>query len=199
MKPSAFFAKLRVSHRAHEQLRREVIALSNQALSTSKRAIFAMHRDDRAGASTLLAQADALFKKAERLFKREAALAHEGAYRAALEEYAEALLFLQYLEKGKLGPIDPRAMESLVYLAGLCDTTGEIVRYTLRQVTLGNIRLVTLARDTVEMVIEFLLDLDATGYLRTKADQAKGNLKRLEEILYDLSLRQSVDLPSRRS
>lgn len=90
-------------------------------------------------------------------------------------------------------------MDPLVYLSGLSDTTGEIVRHTLRQVTHGKTDQVIHVRDTVEMVIEFMLDLDATGYLRTKFDQAKGNLKRLEDMLYDLSLRQSVDVSSRRN
>lgn len=197
MLPHSIFSKIKQEHRAREQQRREVIALSNEALSKSKRAIFAMHRDDAASAQTLVKDAGALFQKAELLFKRISSLKYEGAYRAALEEYAEALLFQQYLKTGKLGAIETRAMEPLVYLSGLSDATGEIVRYTLRQVTQGKTDRVMYARDTVEMVIEFMLDLDATGYLRTKFDQAKGNLKRLEDMMYDLSLRQPLDISSR--
>ncbi len=199
MQAPAIFSKIKSQHRAHEQVRREVIAFSNEALSKSKRAIFAMHRDDHASAADLLKQASDLFTKAEQRFKKSKGLQYEGAYRPALEEYAEALLFAQYLKTGKIGAIEARAMEPLVYLSGLSDTTGEIVRYTLRQVTHGKTDELIHARDTVELVIEFMLDLDATGYLRTKFDQAKGNLKRLEDMLYDLSLRQSVDFSSRRN
>ncbi len=199
MHPPSIFTKIKSQHRAHEQVRREVIAFSNEALSKSKRAIFAMHRDDHASAADLLRQASDLFTKVEQRFKKSKGLQYEGAYKAALEEYAEALLFAQYLKTRKIGPIEARAMEPLVYLSGLSDTTGEIVRYTLRQVTHGKTDTLVHARDTVELVIEFMLDLDATGYLRTKFDQAKGNLKRLEDMLYDLSLRQSVDFSSRRN
>lgn len=199
MQQPSVFTKIKSQHRSHESVRREVITLSNEALSKSKRAIFAMHRDDTQASADLLKQAAELFIKAEQRFKKSKGLQYEGAYRAALEEYAEALLFAQYLKTGKIDAIDKRAMEPLVYLAGLSDTTGEIVRYTLRQVTHGKTDRVVHARDIVETVIEFMLDLDATGYLRTKFDQAKGNLKRLEDILYDLSLRQSMDLPSRRN
>lgn len=199
MQAPVIFSKIKSQHRAHEQVRREVIAFSNEALSKSKRAIFAMHRDDHASAADLLKQASDLFTKAEQRFKKSKGLQYEGAYRPALEEYAEALLFAQYLKTGKIGAIEARAMEPLVYLSGLSDTTGEIVRYTLRQVTHGKTDELIHARDTVELVIEFMLDLDATGYLRTKFDQAKGNLKRLEDMLYDLSLRQSVDFSSRRN
>jgi len=194
MKRPSIFTKVRSSHFAREQLRREVMAASNEALSRSKRAIFALHRDDRKAAQELLNGADALFAKTERLFKRVESLRFEGSYRAALEEYAEALLFEQYILTGKIGAIHARAMDPLVYLSGLSDTTGEIVRYTMRNITHGKTDRVVHARDTVEMIIEFMLDLDATGYLRTKFDQAKGNLKRLDEMLYDLSIRKSVDV-----
>lgn len=183
------FQTIRRQHRAYAQVRREIIALSNEALAKSKRAIFAFHRDDGKSAQKLLKEASDLFAKAEKAMKHAEALRYEGAYRAALEEYAEALLFAQYLESGKVGTLEKRAMDPTVYLAGLCDATGEIVRYTVREVTQGKTQKVKHARDTVEGIIEFMLDLDATGYLRTKFDQAKGNLKRLEEIMYDLSLR----------
>jgi predicted translin family RNA/ssDNA-binding protein len=142
-------------------------------------------------ASSLLEQASALFKQCEKTFVRLRELSSEGAYRAALEEYAEARLFECYLAAGKLGKLEPRAMDPSVYLAGLCDTTGEMVRYAVRQVTLGNPQAVHDVHETVATVIEFLLDLDLTGYLRTKFDQAKKNLGRLEEMTYDLAIRGS--------
>ncbi|MBI4714152.1 hypothetical protein HY771_03135 [Candidatus Uhrbacteria bacterium] len=194
MSTPIIFKKIQTTHRAHEQVRREVIAAANEAISKSKRAIFALHRDDKNSAQTFLKEAEVLFTKCENKFKNIQSLKFEGAYRAALEEYAEALLFEQYLSTGKIGAINARAMDPLVYLSGLSDTTGEIVRYTLRSITHGKTNRVIQARDTVEMIIEFMLDLDATGYLRTKFDQAKGNLKRLDDMLYDLSIRKSLDV-----
>lgn len=79
-------------------------------------------------------------------------------------------------------------MEPSVYLAGLCDATGELVRWAVRQVTVGNPKAVAGVHETVAGVVEFLLDLDLTGYLRTKFDQAKKNLSRLEEMTYDLAI-----------
>lgn len=186
---AAIFQTIRTQYQTYATVRREVIAISNEALSRSKRAIFALHREEEQTAKTRLAEASELFAKAEKAMKQTDALRYEGAYRAALEEYAEALLFAQYLSTGIIGAIEARAMDPHVYLAGLADATGEIVRSTVRHVTQGKTDQVVHARDTVEMIIEFMLDLDATGYLRTKFDQAKSNLKRLEDIMYDLSLR----------
>jgi predicted translin family RNA/ssDNA-binding protein len=189
MKSPKLFSDLKKRHGAREKERRDLIGRSNEALSRSKRAIFAMHRDDLMGAQELLEDANKRFKTIEAKFKQFPDLQYEGAYRAALEEYAEALLFQSYLEHHKLGKIDARAMEPGIYLAGLSDTTGEIVRYAMRQVTSGNTQAVEDAREVVAMVIEMLLDMDLTGYLRTKFDQAKKNYRRLEEMVYDLSLR----------
>ncbi len=34
-----------------------------------------------------------------------------------------------------------------------------------------------------------LVDLDLTGYLRTKYDQARGHLRKLEQMAYEIKLR----------
>ena len=189
MKRPAVFQQIQKSYQTHTKARRDVMVHSNDALSKSKRAIFALHRNDFTQAREYLDQAQALFKSCEASFRSFPELREEGAYRAGLEEYAEACLFESYLQKGSIGKIDPRAMASSIYLAGLCDATGEMVRYAVRQVTLGHPEGVVQIHETVSMIIEFLLDLDLTGYVRTKFDQAKKNLSRLEEMSYDLAIR----------
>jgi len=64
-----------------------------------------------------------------------------------------------------------------------------MVRYATRQVTLGHRVVVAQVYEVVSMVIEFMLDLDLTGYNRNKFDQAKKNLSRLEQMTYDLAIR----------
>lgn len=189
MKTPSLFAQMKKRHASREAQRRNVIGRSNEALSRSKRATFALHRDDLSAATSLLEQADKIFKEIETKFKTFPDLEYEGAFRAALEEYAEALLFFSYVSTGKIGAIEKRAMEPSVYLGGLSDTTGEIVRYAMKQVTNGDTKAVYKAKEVVAVVIEALLDMDLTGYLRTKFDQAKKNYRRLEEMVYDLSLR----------
>lgn len=191
MKRPRIFSKIKRQYHAHNDLRRAVIAASNEALSKSKRAIFALHRDDHKAASTLLSEAVKQFSVAEKTFKKFPELKEQGAYRAALEEYAEALLFKAYLESGVIADdLDARVMEPSIYLAGLSDMTGECVRYAVRQVTKGNTAVVEEVYLVVSMVIEFFLDMDLTGYLRTKFDQSKKNLNRLENMTYDLAIRQ---------
>lgn len=190
MKRPRIFTTIKKRYHAHNASRREVIARSNDALSKSKRAIFALHREDMKGAETLLKEAAGLFAQSEKTFKKFPELKEQGAYRAGLEEYAEALLFKAYLETGELPvKLDDRVMEPSIYLAGLSDMTGELVRYAVRQVTLGNTVVVEESYQAVSMIVEYFLDMDLTGYLRTKFDQSKKNLSRLENMTYDLAIR----------
>ena len=192
MKRPALFDQIKKQYHAHSKARRELIAVSNDALSKSKRAIFALHRDDVKHAQELLVQAGKQFGQIESSFKKFSELKEEGAYRAALEEYAEAQLFLGYLASKMIVKIDARASEPSIYLAGLSDATGELVRYATRQVTLGHPEVVAEVEVVVRLVIEFILDLDLTGYQRNKFDQAKKNLSRLEQMTYDLAIRNQV-------
>ncbi len=178
------------AHGTYEALRREIIGRANGALSNSKRAIFAMHRNDLPGAIKRIKDADKIFKECEAKFKTWPALRYEGAYKAALEEYAEALLFEQFLKTGHFGQLEKRVMDHGTYLAALSDATGEVVRYAIREATAGRYESVEAAKVTVEEVIEFLLSLDLSGYLRTKFDQAKKNLRNLEQVMYEITIRQ---------
>lgn len=189
MKSPAIFTQIKKQYQSHAIARREVMTRSNDALSKSKRAIFSLHRGDTPAAISLLSEADILFVICEKHFRVFADLKDEGSFRAALEENAEAQLFLQYVKSEPTGKISARLMDPLIYLGGLADCTGEIVRYAMKQVTAGNTIEVKHAHATVEIMIAFLLDLDLTGYLRTKFDQAKTNLRSLEEMMYELALR----------
>ncbi|MCR4314213.1 MAG: hypothetical protein NUV84_03135 [Candidatus Uhrbacteria bacterium] len=189
MKRPSVFAQVQKSYQTQSKGRRELMARSNDALSTSKRAIFALHRGDAKTAEELLSHAVSQFVAIEKTVRALPELKEEGSYRAALEEYAEARIFAGYVKSGKIVKLESRANAPSIYLAGLADATGEMVRWATRQVTLGNDGAVKDVSEVVAMVIEYMLDLDLTGYLRTKFDQAKKNLSRLEQMTYDLTVR----------
>lgn len=170
------------------KFRRELIRYSNDALGASKKAVFAMHRGDKAGAKTALKLAVDSLVKAEKNFKTVPRLRYEGAYQAALEEYAEALLFNQFITKGEFGKLETRVMDPGTYLGALSDATGEVVRYAIREATAGNFEAVKHAQVATEEAIEFMLSLDLTGYLRQKFDQAKKNLRNLEQMMYEIKM-----------
>lgn len=185
----AYFRALRTRYARYDAERRETIKRSSDVLTAAKQAIFAFHRGDLAGGERLLAQAGKALQELDRRFRKTAGLSDEGSYRAALEEYAEARIFQQFLLKRPLGPVDAPAMDEDVYLGGLLDFTGEAVRHAVRAATAKDRAEVRRSHAAVETVAGELIAMNITGSLRSKYDQMKTNFRKLEEILYDLSLR----------
>lgn len=184
-----FFAKLRGSVLAYSDKRRDVIKDSIDGQNLAKKAIFAMHRDDHSAAKDCLAKSQDLLSGVAKRHGKIARLMHEGAYRAALEEYAEARLFAQFLYDGAVGDIKEIAVDEETYLGGLCDVPGEMLRYAVKSATERNFDMVTRCREAGQAIVGELIDMDLTGYLRNKFDQAKGAVRKLEEIQYEVSLK----------
>lgn len=176
--------------RSLDRARRELQTLSAETLAMSKRAIFAFHRDDRKTAEAELKSASERLATGRTIIKKETRLAQEGAWRAAQEEFSEADLLRQYLKNRQIVRVKEVSDDTDIFIGAVSDLTGELVR---RAVLLASQR----STDEIERifldvsgVVDFLLRMDLTGNLRTKVDQAKQNLRKLEEIRYDLALRQ---------
>lgn len=188
------FDRLKKEYDAYALARRELIGVANIALSKAKQAIFALHRDDEQGSGALLAEVEKTFFGLEKQFVKNDGLRWEGAYRAALEEYVEAKLFYECLQNKRtvlrnFGGRSSVHVDADTYLAGLSDFTGELMRKAVQRATQGKTQEVEKLAETVRDVVEQLIQFDLTGYLRTKYDQAKQNLRRVEEVLYDIKMR----------
>jgi len=114
----------------------------------------------------------------------------EGIFKSSLEEYAEAELFRQFLYKETIGPIKNLEISPETYMGGLADLVGEIQRYAMKMATERNFSELTRAEKVTEEIMGAILSFNFTGYLRTKFDQAKGARRKIEEIAYEVSLRQ---------
>ncbi len=175
---------------AYDKIRKDVISMSNDALHHSKRAIFALHRDDKIEAKIKLNQAKEIFQKMDSEFKKEPRVFHEGSYKAAAEEYVEACLFYQFVKKDNIGGVAGLSVSPEVFTAGLCDVPGELYRYAVKAATNKDLDMVKQCADAAQEIIGELIEFNLTKYLRTKFDQAKAAVQRLEGIVYELSLRQ---------
>ncbi len=189
MLDQAHIDSVKARHAAYESARREVITLSGNALAASKRAIFALHRDDVAGAEKLLADAKVGLEAVAAKAKVLPDIASEGSYRAGLEEFVEASLYLQYVRNGKVGAVAGEHIDHDIYLGGLSDLAGEILRRQVRYATERKFDDVKKAHADIEEIVGRLLEMDLGGYLRTKFDQAKNALRKAEEILYETTIR----------
>ena len=187
------FARLKKEYDTYESQRRELIGISNNALSKSKQAIFALHRDDADAAARLLHEVEDTFTALEKRFAKIDGLRWEGAYRAALEEYVEAKLFFEFLRTGVVAEIKTVQIDADTYFGGLSDLTGEMTRKCVQRATQGRMADVEKLTEAVRAIVGELIKFDLTGYLRTKYDQAKQNLRRVEEVLYDIKIRRRGD------
>ncbi|MBT4153854.1 MAG: hypothetical protein HOE53_04360 [Candidatus Magasanikbacteria bacterium] len=185
-----YMQTLKAHLHSYAELRREVITISGAALHVAKRAIFSMHRLDMKEAEKKIAEAKEGLKRVQKLAKKQPKLLGEGSYKAALEEYVEAVLFMRFMKKKPIGPIKGMPISEEIYIAGLGDVPGELYRYAIRSATEGNADEVKRAHEQGSAIIESLMECDLTKYLRTKFDQAKSALQKLEIVMYELKIRE---------
>jgi predicted translin family RNA/ssDNA-binding protein len=169
--------------------RRSLQGLSTEILAASKRAIFAFHRGSYDAAAQELAIAQTRLAEGWNMIEEEPLLRSEGSWRAAREEYTEAHFLSQYLEQKKIDQFDDKEQDPDIFIGGLADLVGELVRQAVLLATKGDSSTIEEMYDAAQEIVEFLLQMDLTGTQRTKTDQAKQHLRKLEEIRYDLALR----------
>ncbi len=181
-------SQLKKDYRTNESERRQINSASNNILFESKKTIFALQRLDNKTAESKLKDIEKAFKNLEQHFGHDR-LSREGSYRAAAEEYLEAKTFQAVIKNKKIEPIKTLQLNYESYLGGICDLIGELVRYATNQAAKGKFTEVPKIKKMAEDIMAELIDFDMTGYLRTKYDQARGHLRKLEQMTYEIKLR----------
>ena len=200
-----YYDEIRQELLSYSAKRREVIKSAGDAQHLAKKAIFAMQRDDASEAQNYLGQAEKIITDlndsqrrvskdgTRRDFvksKKDPGIFEEGSYKAALEEFVEASIFNQYLQKKTIGKLSKIKVDADIFISGLCDVPGELLRYAIKSATEKKFEEVKRCRQAADEIIGELVDMNLTGYNRQKFDQAKQALHKLEQILYEVSIRQ---------
>ncbi|MFH1946731.1 MAG: hypothetical protein ABIJ23_01050 [Candidatus Magasanikbacteria bacterium] len=185
-----YLGKIKKNLHAYHSKRGEVIGESNNALHHAKRAIFALHRDNKKEAVEKIKMVEKILKDINKKYKTTPKILDEGSYKAALEEYVEAKCFFDFLETGKIGEIKTLVIAEEIYLAGLCDVPGELYRYAIKSATNKDIAMTKKCAEMAQEIIGELIEFNLTSYLRTKFDQAKGAVHKLQIIVYEASLKE---------
>lgn len=186
--PTTYLKQMKDSMLAYQDIRRDVIKQSGDALHHAKKAIFALHRADLPTANKHLELAQTLLQTIVKTHKKHSQYKSEGSFRAAVEELVEATLFLQFLEKKSLKKITTVPVADDVFVAGLADVPGELYRYAVNRGTDHDIAEVRRAQALAEEIVESLIEFDLTKHLRNKFDQAKSSLHKIEQVVYELSV-----------
>lgn len=175
-----------------ERARHNLQPIAGEALSASKRVIFALHRLDRAGAEREWKSVVSLLEQGRKLVRREPRLAQEGVWRAAREEALEAGLYLAHDKGADVKALLKKEADPDVVVGALSDLVGELVRRAVHLATQHKTAEVGRLQKDASEIVHMLLQMNLTGSLRTKLDQAKGHVRKLEDIAYDLSLKEEV-------
>ncbi len=185
-----YFLRLKKQYAAYDAERRNIIKISSDVLTLSKQAIFSFHRGERDQAKEKLRAAEAAIARAVIKFKKIPELISEGSYRAALEEYTEARFFEMFIFRKSIKGVAASGADEDTFLGGLFDLTGELVRYAVLAATEKKKDEVNRAYEYLQSIVAEIISMNITGNLRSKYDQMKQSLRRMEEIKYDLSLRE---------
>ncbi len=164
--------------------REKIIGKSRKILSYSKSSIYSIQRNE-------IKEAEDLIKKAEKgllELKKIVGDNKNGHFSSAMQEYVEAICFLNLVKKNKL--ISRKEIDCGVedYLCGIADTTGELARKAVLLATKKDIKGVKDIRDIVDYIYGEMSKFDLrNSELRRKFDAIKWNLKKIEDLMYDLS------------
>jgi len=183
-----FVRELKKDFDAHGNERRQIISAANAVLHDSKKAIFSLHRDDITGAENTLKELEEILKNLQKKFSYNR-LMEEGAYKAAVEEYVEAKMFFLVMAGKSVDKIKAIEIDYESYLGGISDLLGELVRQAVKMATAGKYEEVKKIHKIADDVMAELVEFDMRSYLRTKYDQAKGHLRKIEQINYEINLR----------
>jgi len=184
------FQRLKKHYDDEDVLREKIIKQSRDILKLSKQAIYSVHGNELSNAGSLLKNAKLHMTDMKKLVTKTQSLESVGAYNAAASEFAEAQAFYVFAKTGRILKSSEIAVSNENYLLGMCDLTGELGRRAVLLAIAGKAKDVRNIRDAVEELFgEFLKFNFRNSELRKKSDSIKWNLKRIEEIVYDLSMK----------
>ena len=186
------FAAIKKSLEQYDSQRELVIKKSRDVLKLSKQVIYAVHRGDVKNADTLSVQMKKELKALLGLCN-EPELKFEGSVSIAIQEYVEASAYLSFVKNGKIILFTPDLVDTSNYLMGLCDLTGELSRRATNQAATGNFKESVKAKEAIEEIYAYLLQLDIReNELRRKVDGVKYELKKMEDLVCELKLREKI-------
>ncbi|MBI2654124.1 hypothetical protein HYX02_04910 [Candidatus Woesearchaeota archaeon] len=179
------FSKIREEIHNFDAKREDVIQLSRHIITLSKQVIYAAQRND-------LKTADSAIKKIKdnvKKLKKINIATDTNINSVAFQEYVEAVAFYEFVKNKRIPTKASLGVSAEDYLSGLCDLTGELVRKAVYDVIHKRFDEAVKIKELVHDIYgEFLKFHLRNSELRKKSDSIKWNLKKLEEVMYDIAI-----------
>lgn len=187
----ALFEELKNLYDEEELGREKTILKSRQIVSLSKTIITALHRDNIKKAELNLKLIEKEISELTKFCKGTKQF-YSGSYKIAFQEYVEALSYYKYIKNSTL-PKFKNGMDVEYYLLGICDTSGELVRRALNKGIKGDFQEVKKIKDFVTEIYDSVIEFNVkNGELRKKIDAIRWDLKKLDEMVFNLKLGEKI-------
>jgi translin len=161
--------KDKVRENAHEDMRK--------ATSLSKQAILRIHQKKFDEAKKLLQSATEAISRLQGLAEAYPEIIYGGMFSAALQEYAEANIFLKLIEESRFVTPKEIKVPAVDYVLGLADAVGEYRRLTLDALREGNVAKGEKCLELMDEIYVELMGMDEAYTLvpglRRKCDVAR--------------------------
>lgn len=187
------FTAMRNQLEQFDSMREDLIKISRDILKMSKASIYEIHRSKLSEANSLLQDAKKHISKVNLMLKKDPCLSDVGAYAEALEEYVEACCYYGFIQNKKLPTAKQLGVDIHIYLPGLCDLVGELVRKAINSSINNDFEAATVIKAFVSDIYEELMMFDFRNTpARRKFDSIKYGLEKLENLILDLKLKNRI-------
>jgi translin len=167
---------------AKNAAREAALGRCRDATRLSANAIRAVHRAEFEAAQGQIDKAAGLLREARAALHDHSDILHAGFVHDAEKEYAEACVTLALISGGSLPKPDEIKVELAAYLNGLGEVVGELRRYLLDRLRLGEMERCEETLMVMEEIYGALVTFDypdaMTGGLRRTTDSVRGILER---------------------
>ncbi len=178
------FKKIRKELEDFEVKREEVITQSREIIRLSKQIIYSLHRNNIKEATRYVKEIKFRVKK---LPKEHYDVNFN---KIAFQEYVEAIAYYEFFKNKKIPDRKYLRVSTEDYLLGLCDLTGELVRKAVNSAINKDYKQVFDIKELVSDIYEEFLKFNLrNSELRNKMDSIKWNLRKLEDLVLDIKVK----------
>jgi predicted translin family RNA/ssDNA-binding protein len=183
------FKKILQEFNNKEKNKQKLNTEAKTIIKISKKTIYAIQRKSFEEAKLSIKKAEQAIQKIKKQYTNQL-IKTNNLYKNAIQEYAEAKCFYEYIINKKIPTHKQINIDSYNYLAGLSDFTGELTRYAVLAATNNNHQIIKQIHFTIDYILSKMMLFNfSNGELRRKYDAVKWNLKKVENILYDISMK----------
>lgn len=176
MLPKTELTKLRQKLTEYDRTRERLLELTRKTTRLAGWAIIQTHRGQTSKAKATLRDAEENIAQMRDLLDQNSEFKQVGYVIVAFQEFAEAKLLYNFVNRRKLLSQREVGVGWMPYLLGLLDFVGELRRMTMDQLKAGKLKDAQGTFESMEAIFEDLLMLDRTSIVptfRRKMDVAK--------------------------